>query len=221
MDLSFGDFRIDSGGRQLLRNGVYVHLSRKAYELLDLLVATRPRVCTKAELQERLWPGTFVVEANLSNLVAEIRAVLGDDPRRPRFIRTVHGVGYSFIGETTKAGLPGEDLARDSLCWLTLGQQRVQLSDGEHLLGRHPASALTLDSPSVSRHHASIRVQGEEAVLSDLGSRNGTYVQGVRITTPTRLGDGDDIRLGSIVLRFQLASLDAPTTDVPLLRDED
>jgi non-specific serine/threonine protein kinase len=58
-------------------------------------------------LQDRLWPGTFVVEKNLTNLVSEIREALGDDPVHPRFIRTVHRFGYAF------REVPATDRGRD------------------------------------------------------------------------------------------------------------
>ena len=71
-------------------------LSPKAFELLDILVENHPKALSKTELQARLWPGTYVVEKNLTNLVSEIRAALDDDPLHPRFIRTVHRFGYAF-----------------------------------------------------------------------------------------------------------------------------
>ena len=83
MAISFGPFTVDVGTRQLLRDGRSVHLSRKAFELLVTLLDARPRVLSKTELQERLWPDTFVAEANLSNLIAEIRGALGDRARAP------------------------------------------------------------------------------------------------------------------------------------------
>ena len=55
-------------------------LSPKAFDLLSILVADRPKAISKSDLQERLWPATFVVEKNLANLVGEIRDALGDDP---------------------------------------------------------------------------------------------------------------------------------------------
>jgi DNA-binding winged helix-turn-helix (wHTH) protein len=209
MDVVFGDFKLDSAGRRLLRKDEYVHLSRKAFDLLELLAVSRPRAVSKAELQERLWPSTFVVEANLANLVAEIRAALGDDARKPRFIRTVHGIGYAFSG--TPAELPSPQPSRDSLCWIVQGERRIQLSEGEHLVGRHPASILPIDSPTVSRHHASICVTGDLAVLKDLGSLNGTRIRDSKIDAPTTLADGDEIRVGSVVFVFRVASL-APAT---------
>ena len=58
-----------------------VRLSPKAFDLLSLLVAHRPKAMAKSDLQERLWPATFVVEKNLANLIGEIRDAIGDDPR--------------------------------------------------------------------------------------------------------------------------------------------
>ena len=98
MALHFGEFTLDPLTRQLRRGADEIHVSPKALALLLELIERRPNALTKAALQESLWPGTFVVEANLSNLVAEIRAALDDDVRHPRFIRTVHGFGYAFWG---------------------------------------------------------------------------------------------------------------------------
>lgn len=98
---TFGDFVLDRDTRQLIRGDVPVSLSPKALQLLGLLVESHPRALSKTELQERLWPGTFVVEKNLTNLVSEIREALGDDPATPRFIRTVHRFGYAFHAATS------------------------------------------------------------------------------------------------------------------------
>src|SRR5262245_64175862 len=97
--LRFGPFTLDLESRQLTRAGGEIHLEPKAFELLSALVLERPKALSKADLQERLWPGTFVAEANLSNLVAQIRAALGDPARASKFVRTAHGFGYAFCGE--------------------------------------------------------------------------------------------------------------------------
>lgn len=70
MRIRFGPFTLDFERRQLTNAGEDIHLEPKAFELLSALVLERPKALSKAELQERLWPGTFVAEANLSNLVA-------------------------------------------------------------------------------------------------------------------------------------------------------
>src|SRR3954467_6918119 len=88
--IQFGRFTLDLQTRQLSNAGRVVHLEPKAFDLLSTLVLERPKAVSKADLQERLWPGTFVSEANLSNLVAEVRAALGDPARTPKFVRTVH-----------------------------------------------------------------------------------------------------------------------------------
>ena len=93
---TFGDFVLDLDTHELVRAGTPVSISPKAFQLLGILVENHPKALSKTELQNRLWPSTFVVEKNLTNLVSEIREVLGDDPLHPRFIRTVHRFGYAF-----------------------------------------------------------------------------------------------------------------------------
>jgi DNA-binding winged helix-turn-helix (wHTH) protein len=100
VSIRFGSFTLDLDTRQLTRDRQVIHLSPKAFQLLATLTLERPKVLSKSELQQRLWPDTFVAEANLSNLVAEIRKALGDSGRSPSWIRTVHGLGYAFCGET-------------------------------------------------------------------------------------------------------------------------
>jgi Tol biopolymer transport system component/DNA-binding winged helix-turn-helix (wHTH) protein len=114
--ICFGPFTLDLESRQLSNTGEEIHLEPKAFELLSALVIERPKALSKADLQERLWPGTFVAEANLSNLVAEIRAALGDPARAPKFVRTVHGFGYAFCGEATLSAGPSDAVSapRDS-----------------------------------------------------------------------------------------------------------
>ena len=101
MRVRFGDVILDSDARTLVRRGENVALSGKALQLLELLLASRPRALTKQEILDAVWPDTFVSEANLATLVREIRAAIGDDAREPRFIRTLHRHGYAFIGEAT------------------------------------------------------------------------------------------------------------------------
>ena len=101
----FGDFVLDLDGRQLLRRGQVVSLSPKALSLLTVLVQHRPRAVSKQALQDHLWPHTFVVEKNLTNLIGEIRAALGDEAGQPRYVRTVPRFGYAFVEETTQSRL--------------------------------------------------------------------------------------------------------------------
>jgi hypothetical protein len=189
----------------LVRGEREVRLSRKAFELLRVLIANRQRVVKKAELQAELWPDTFVVDSNVNVLVAEVRKALDDTARDPRIVRTVHGVGYRFSADVEP--LDAEAGASAARCWLVVDERRCPLPAGEASLGRDPACDVWLDAPGVSRRHASIRTEPNgDVTLEDNNSMNGTYVGRARISGPTRLRDGDEIHLGSLALTFRMAS---------------
>ena len=96
MRLGFGDFVFDRGTRQLRLGGAERPLGPKAFELLDLLLSQRPNVIPRERIRRRLWPAVTVSESTLATVVADLRAALGDDAKEPRFLRTVHGVGYAL-----------------------------------------------------------------------------------------------------------------------------
>ena len=214
VELQFGPFTLDTLTRQLRRQAEEISISPKAFALLLELVECRPNALSKARLLESLWPGTFVVEANLSNLVAEIRAALEDDVRQPRFIRTVHGFGYAFCGK-----VDGEPRVAappvSSPCVLVRGGRMYALKEGENVLGRDGAAASWFDSTSVSRIHARIIVTEGKALLEDLASKNGTFLGRVRVSAPVALEDGAEIRLGSLVVTFRW-TLAQPSTETQL-----
>jgi DNA-binding winged helix-turn-helix (wHTH) protein len=200
--MRFGPFTLDLDTRQLTQSGCEIHLTPKAFDLLAALAVDRPKVLSKAELQERLWPRTFVAEANLSNLVAEIREALGDQARSPVFVRTAHGFGYAFCGDATTLPTLREAGSDRPLCWLEWGQRRFPLSVGEHVIGRDPDVGVRLDASTVSRRHARLVVTDEGTVLEDFGSKNGTFRGSERVTSPIRLADGDTIGIGSLQVTF-------------------
>ena len=202
MRASFGDFVLDTDIRELRRGSQALHLSPKAFQLLEILVASRPSAVSKTDLQERLWPDTFVVEKNLANLIGEIRDALGDDPSEPQFIRTVHRFGYAFReswGQSASRN-QGERTALFRVVW---AEGRAALDDGEYVVGRDPDLEVFLDSPGVSRRHALIRISGAQATVEDLGSKNGTFVRDRRIEGPIPLIDGDVIKVGSVNVTVQ------------------
>jgi DNA-binding winged helix-turn-helix (wHTH) protein len=203
--IRFDRFELDSDTRQLLRGGEEVHLSPKAFAVLSVLVAKRPNVVAKAELFGQIWPDVFVVDANLNVLVGEVRRAIDDDPQSQRFIRTVHGVGYAFCGQATEST---RDLIHDGgpqRFWLAWKNQTYALGAGDNLIGRDPACQVWVDHAGVSRRHARIHIarDTEPPVLTDLESTNGTFVDGKRIATPTPLGDGAVIKIGSVSLKFR------------------
>jgi DNA-binding winged helix-turn-helix (wHTH) protein len=203
--LQFGDFTIDDDTRQLLREDRAVHLSPKAFDLLTILLSARPRALTKTELHARLWPDTFVSDANLAMLVAEIRSALGDNARAPRFVRTVQRHGYAFHGSATDAAHSATPQRGAGLkYWLLAPLRQIGLTHGENVVGRDPNVQVWLDSASVSRRHARIMVEGDRVTLEDLKSKNGTRVRGSQISAPLPLADGDEIRFGTIGLTFRI-----------------
>ncbi len=200
----FGDCLFDPESRQLFRDGKPVALSPKAFALLDLLVRNRPRAMAKTELQETLWPDTFVVEANLANLVAELREAIGEKGRRDGFLRTVHGFGYAFSGEGAEES--GVRAGIVSAVALVRDGHAFALAPGENVIGRDPDAAVFVDDTTVSRRHACLTVRGSEAVLEDLGSKNGTTVNGKPPAGPLALLHGDAVLVGAVLFTVRVAS---------------
>lgn len=192
MRFEFGEFVFDEETRALTRGGASVRLAPKAFDLLAVLIAERPRALRKQELQDRLWPDVVVEEANLKNLVGEIRAALGDEA----WIRTVHRYGYAFASPPARAA---ERTAASVVC----GDRIHRLREGRNLLGRDDACAVVLDVVGVSRRHARITVRDGGATLEDLGSKNGTWRNDERVRDPVDLRDGDAIRLGALTVVFR------------------
>lgn len=95
----FGPFRLGNVNRALLRDGESVPLTRKALEMLTLLVQHRGRVLEKDELLQRLWADTIVEEANLTQNIYLLRKALGQCARRQSYIETIPKRGYRFVAE--------------------------------------------------------------------------------------------------------------------------
>jgi DNA-binding winged helix-turn-helix (wHTH) protein len=202
MRIGFGPFILDSDTRQLMHAGREVHLAPKAFDLLVALASERPNALSKSALQQRLWPDTFVVEANLSNLVAEIREAIADTNRAPLWIRTVHGFGYAFCGQAVAVPRGRSDTPHRPACWLEWGARRFSLSIGEHVIGRDPDVDVRLDASTVSRRHARLVVTAERVMLEDFDSKNGTRRGDERVISPVQLVDGDLIHIGSLLITF-------------------
>ncbi|MBN1831010.1 MAG: winged helix-turn-helix domain-containing protein [Deltaproteobacteria bacterium] len=81
----------------MLRDGVEVVIRPKAFETLLCLLERHSHLITRSELMDRVWPDTFVSESVLDHCISEIRKALGDDPRNPRYLKTIPRVGYKFM----------------------------------------------------------------------------------------------------------------------------
>ena len=204
MRLELGSVTLDTDRHQVFRGAEPAHLSKKAYQLLELLVENRPRAMSKDEIQRELWPDTFVSDTSLTTLVNEIRTVLEETAREPRFVRTVHGFGYAFEGVASPAPSSG--------CRLVRGDHELLLEEGENVLGRDPGTRGSIPDASISRRHARITIRDGEATLEDLRSKNGTFLGEERVTSPVALSDGDAVRLGLVRLTFRAAPGSLSTT---------
>src|SRR5262245_26375933 len=205
MTFRFGSLLLDTESRALFREGRPVAISPKAFKLLQVLLEGRPRAIPKAELHQRLWPDTTVSDVNLPTLIAEIRNAIGDGARSPEFIRTVYGYGYAFHGPATTLRRDGSPAsATDRIFRLLWGPREVALADGENILGRGPDSLVWIDAQSASRRHARVMVASGLATLEDLGSKNGTYVNGIRLSSTVALRDGDELRIGNVPMTLKV-----------------
>jgi DNA-binding winged helix-turn-helix (wHTH) protein len=204
---------LDLGRRLLLVGGEERHLSPKALRLLEILIENRPAAVSKETLHDTIWPEVFVTESNLAGLAAEIRAALEDDPRQPRFIRTVHGYGYAFCGEATGEGAPEATSARRKIGRIFRGDREIDLLEGDSEIGREGSRAdIVIDDPTVSRRHAVISAAQDRVTVADCGSKNGTYVGGRRIAgQPVELLDGIELRVGSVELIYRKSGDHGPT----------
>lgn len=190
-----------------MRDGVPVHLSTRAFDLLALLIRERPRALKKEDLHARLWPDTFVSDASLAMLVAEVRSALGETARQPRCLRTLHRHGYAFQADARELTLATIGF------WLVTDSRQIPLSTGANIVGRDPRAGIWLDSPSVSRQHACIRVDSGGATLEDLGSKNGTRARDELVTQVTPLCDGDDLKFGSVSASFHVWQVEPTRTE--------
>ena len=211
MPYSFGPFTLNADLRQIVADGADVHLSPKAFDLLVMLVMDRSRALSKEDLQERLWPATFVSETNLAALVAEIRRALGDTPQDASYVKTVHRFGYRFVAEVVESSPPRAATEPGVSMYVSYAARDYALAQGVNVIGRAADATVRVDSSSVSRRHAQIVITHNAAQLEDLSSKNGTFLDGKRVTTAQPLCDGAEIRVGVVALTFRTASVTQPT----------
>ena len=108
---SQGIFRLDVATAKLYKNGKDIHLTRRCFEILMLLVESQGRVVSKGEMLGRVWADSDVGESNISYHIHALRRILGDSPKHSTMILTIPGVGYKFIDrvEVVEDGPMGVD----------------------------------------------------------------------------------------------------------------
>src|SRR6202790_5245903 len=98
--LATGEIELDLGRYELRRGGRRVKLEKKPMELLIFLVSRREQLVSRKEIVAKLWRSDLLIdsETNINNIVRKIRTALGDDFAKPRFLETVVGNCYRFVG---------------------------------------------------------------------------------------------------------------------------
>lgn len=208
--IRFGEFTLDSDRQEVVRGTEVVHLTPKALDLLELLIQRRPAVVSRQELLDHLWPDVLVSPANLKNLVSELRCAFDDHDRDGRFIRTVHGRGYAFTEKASEGHGDGTRRMTSSTTILQRAGEKLTLWQGENRIGRGGDCEIVIDDAEVSRHHARITVTSGGVTIEDLQSKNGTFVNGEKITF-AELSDSDRVALGNVRLTVRMSSRDTTT----------
>ena len=206
----FERFCLDSEQKLFSRGDEPVHLTPRAFRLLEFLLGQYPKAVSKRELLDHVWSGGIVEEANLKTLVLEIRTALAQRGGRGDAIRTAFGYGYAFAGSVRI----DEGTASTALVALRWPGGAVRLPAGNHNIGRAPGCAVVIDAPSVSREHAQLTVSRYELRLTDLGSKNGTFFETIRIDSPVDLFDVCRITIGEVVVEVSRPGKDTSTETV-------
>ena len=95
--IRLADLTIDTGTRQVWRDGLEIPLTGLSYDLLRALIEVGTRVITTDELMERVWPGRVVNAETVAKRVELVREALGDNSQEPRYIALVRGRGYRLL----------------------------------------------------------------------------------------------------------------------------
>jgi hypothetical protein len=163
-----------------------------------LVLMSRPVV--EFETDDRLGLGEFGIQARVVNPEPEFDE---DEP----VSRDPEPSGRTMIYST--AGRVSEPLeerarARQQTALLLMGGKRLVVGPAGATLGRSRQCDVTVDDPNVSRTHAEVRPRGGSWVLSDLGSTNGSRLNGHNVEGAEVLKPGDEIELGTTIVRFEL-----------------
>ena len=192
----------------------------KPFSCLEFLLDRRPEAVSKTELLTHLWPETFVSDGSLHNLVAEVRAALGDDPKVARYIRTIPRYGYAFHGdarpapavdvEVSELGRSGPRLVSKRREWL--------LAEGLNLVGR--------DSDCTVLHRFHHRLASSCSHRRDARRGNRSRIWGVKMertsmgspsSCPSRSRTAGRFGIGSVKMTYRILGALASTVAQPRL----
>ena len=119
----FAEFELDKAHHRLYRDGKPVQAYAKSLDLLEFLVGRSGTVVTKDDILSHVWPDQFVEEANLAVQISALRKALGETKNEPRFLVTVPGVGYKFVGNVETEGEDELVIERHTLERITVDEE--------------------------------------------------------------------------------------------------
>jgi len=199
-DFRLGDWLVQPSLCQLVHGEKVVRLRPKLMDVLVYLAWRPGQVISKEKIIDAVWARKFIAEGTLAQAVFELRTALGDYRKGSRFIETIPKRGYRLVAPVWPVKV---EPAVARACVLVIGEREVELKPGETIVGRAPDATVRIDLFEVSRHHARIVMHPGGATIEDLGSRNGTYLRGERLTTQAELHNGDEVRVGPALLIFR------------------
>jgi DNA-binding winged helix-turn-helix (wHTH) protein len=209
---SLGGWLVEPTLDRISSDCTVVQLRPRAMDVLVALAAASGDLATKRELIDAVWRTEFVSEHALTQVIAELRAALGDKARDPTYIENIPRKGYRLVAPVTYVEQTAAPVREMTLPIRLQGQGvEYSLNQGSNVIGRTAEAAVCIDRTEVSRCHARILVQGTTATLEDLGSKNGTFLNGQRLQQPAVLADGDEIWIGRSVARFRYLVEGEPT----------
>ena len=207
-----GEWLVEPMLDRISRGEQIVQLRPRAMDVLARLAQQAGELVSKRQLIDAVWRTEFVSEHALTQVIAELRAALGDNARNPSYIENIPRRGYRLVATLTPIESPEPTATGPSPPVRLEGDEGAfQLAQGTNLIGRTAVAAIHVDRAEVSRCHARIVVEGEVATLEDLGSKNGTFLNGQRLRQPARLADGDEIRICRSAARFRFVVSGEPT----------
>jgi DNA-binding winged helix-turn-helix (wHTH) protein len=207
-----GDWLVEPTLDRISRDGQFVRLRPRAMDVLICLALASGKLASKQNIIDAVWRTEYVSEHALTQVIAELRSALGDDARNPIYIENIPRRGYRLVAAVTPVAV-SVPAARDASLPF-----KLQSEDGDHPLtqgpninGRMGDADICIDRTEVSRCHARIAVVGTTATIEDLGSKNGTFLNGERLEGPALLANGDEIWIGRSVARLRFLIEGEPT----------
>lgn len=198
------DWLVEPSLGTISREGSRIRLEPKVMDVLQCLSMRPGELVSKRELTDCVWQVEFISDNRLTRAIADLRRALGDDAATPRYVETIPTRGYRLVAEVTGGPVATNALEETSRFKLEAADSSYALREGENVIGRGTEAQIRVESEWASRRHARIVVSGHDATIEDLGSKNGTFVRGVRVEEVVKLHDGDEIGIGRgvTVLRF-------------------